>query len=178
MIAVVSRLQREGQERQAPTPLRVIGRGSLAGYAGLAAMGVLVKGVQALQGGDGGPPEDWSEAEPPAKFAHRFLDGVARRPVSVERAGLLNNVMHLLYAPPLGAWYGVFQESFRLPPLVHGTVFGSTVWALRITLNPLLELKEPFWRESPQRNMIDFGFHLTFGLAVAYAYRELERRVV
>lgn len=141
-------------------------------------MGVLVKGLGTLQGDDGSPPTDWSEAEPPAKFAHRFLEGVALRPVSVERAGLLNNTMHLLYAPPLGVWYGVFQESLRPSPLLHGSVFGSTVWALRLTLNPLLRLKEPFWRDPLQRNVVDFAFHLTFGLAVAYAYRGLERRGV
>lgn len=170
---------RQSREKRSPTPLRIAARGALAGYVGLAAMGALVKGVQALEGGeDGDQPREWSEADPPAKFAHRFIEGVALRQVSVERAGLLNNLMHLLYAPALGFWYGVFQESLRPSPLRHGLAFGSTVWAMRVTLNPLLRLKEPFWEDSVQRNLIDSGFHLSFGLAVAYSYRELERRVV
>lgn len=166
------------RERRSPTPLRIAGRGALAGYLGLAAMGALVKAVEALKSDGDGQPQEWSEAEPPAKFAHRFLEGVALRPVSIERAGLLNNAMHLLYAPALGHWYGFFQESLRPSPLRHGLAFGSTVWALRVTLNPLLKLKEPFWRDSAQRNLVDAGFHLTFGLAVAYSYRELERRAL
>jgi hypothetical protein len=91
-----------------PTPLRVVGRGTLAGYLGLAGMGVLVKGARAVRGGDGGPPRDWSEAEPPAKSAHRVI--------------------------------------------------------------------EPFWEDTLGRNVVDASFHLAFGLAVAYAYRELARR--
>ncbi len=173
----LDRLRRAPQERRAPTPLRIIGRGALAGYLGLTAMGLLVKGVEALKGG-GGEPDDWVDAEPPAKFAHRFLEGVALRPVSIERSGLLNNAMHLIYAPALGLWYGVFQESLRPRPLTHGLVFGSSVWTLRVTLNPLLKLKEPFWRDPPARNVVDASFHLAFGLAVAYSYRELERRGV
>lgn len=156
----------------------MIGRGSIAGLGGLAAMGVIVKAASGLKGGDDQPPSKWSEAEPPAKFAHRVIEGVALRHVSIDRAGLLNNAMHLTYAPALGLWYGVFQESFRPPPLVHGLLFGSTVWSLRLALNPALKLKEPFWRDPLARNVIDCSFHITFGLAVAYAYRELERRGV
>lgn len=161
-----------------PTPLQVAGRGALAGYAGMAVMAVIVKGVQSLRGdgGSDGPPDTWEDAEPPAKFAHRVIEGVAQRHVSLDKAGVLNNAMHLIYAPWLGVWYGVVQESVRARTVRHGLTFGGIVWALRLTLNPALKLKEPFWEDTPQRNVIDASFHLAFGLAVAAAYRQLEQR--
>lgn len=161
-----------------PTPLRVIARGSVAGYAGLAGMALLFKPIHALQDGDDGPPRTWDEASPAADFAHRVIVGVAHRNVSVRRAPLLNNTMHALYAPALGVWYGVFQESRRPRPLPHGLVFGASVWSLRLALLAGLRLDEPVWRKPPPKIALDATFHLAFGLAVAYGYREVAQRVL
>jgi hypothetical protein len=158
------------------TPLRAIGRGALAGYAGMAVMAGIVGLVGQLKGGgDDAPPRTWKEAQPPAEFAHRVITGVAKRKVSVQRAPLLNNVMHAIYAPLLGGWYGIFQESLRPRPLPHGLVHGSTVWGMRAALLPTLQLADPVWRWPPGKVAGDAAFHVAFGLAVAYAYRGLER---
>lgn len=179
MIALPGRaLLDRRHERAAPTPFRVAVRGAVCGYAGMAAMGAVVKALQAVQGGGQEQPSRWDEAQPAAKFAHRFIEGVALRHVSLERAGLLNNAMHLLYAPWLGVWYAAVHESARPRPLVHGLVFGSNVWMLRLALNTVLQLKKPFWEETPQRNATDASFHLVFGLAVAGAYRQIEGTLV
>lgn len=79
--------------------------------------------------------------------------------MSIERAGLLNNAMPLLYAPALGFWCGVFQESLRPRTPVHALVFGSTVWGRRVTLNPPLRLREPFRRDPVSRDVVDASFH-------------------
>ena len=163
---------------ETPSPLRVVARGALAGYVGLAGMAALFKPVQALQGGSGGSPKNWDEAASAADFAHRFLVGVAHRKVSVDRAPTLNNVMHALYAPALGVWYGVFQESLRPRTLPHGLVFGATAWTMRITLLPTLDLDKPFWRYPLGKNALDASFHVAFGLSVAYGYREVARHLV
>lgn len=158
------------------TPLKVIARGVVAGYAGMAVMAGIVAAVQQLKGDDdGGKPRSWKEAEPPAEFAHRVITGVAKRKVSIERAPLLNNLMHAIYAPMLGGWYGIFQESLHPRPLRHGLVFGSTVWGMRVALLPGLKLDRPFWTYPPGEVAIDASFHIAFGLAVAYAYRAAGR---
>lgn len=156
----------------------MIARGAVAGYAGLAGMGLLFKPIHELQGGDGGPPRTWKEASPAADFAHRVIVGVAHRKVSVKRASQLNNTMHALYAPALGVWYGVFQESLRPRTLPHGLAFGAAVWVLRAGLLAGLQLDEPVWENPPPKIALDAAFHLAFGLAVAYGYREVSERIL
>jgi len=142
----------------------------------MAVMAGIVALVDQLRGdADDSKPKTWKEAQPPAEFAHRVVTGVAKRKVSIQRAPLLNNLMHAIYAPLLGGWYGIFQESLHPRPAPHGLAFGSTVWGMRVALLPGLKLDEPFWRHPPGEVAVDAGYHLAFGLSVAYAYRALER---
>jgi hypothetical protein len=43
------------------------------------------------------PPEDWSDTPAPAQVGQRFAAGVFRRPVDIENAGLVKNVVHWAY---------------------------------------------------------------------------------
>ncbi|HEU5033125.1 MAG TPA: hypothetical protein VFT62_00040 [Mycobacteriales bacterium] len=158
------------------TPLQVIGRGAVAGYAGMAAMVAALPVAKVIRNEDSQRLPLWSNTPPAARVARRVIEGVAHRDVSRQNADQLNYVMHGLYAPALGAAYAVVEASGKRRPLRHGLLFGGSVWCLRLALLPGLDLGSPFWDRSLRWNLVDASLHLGFGVAVAYAYKFLEDR--
>jgi hypothetical protein len=168
-----------GRRRQR-TPLEALARGLVAGALGNAAF-TAYQALQAKLGGDEGdasdrPPRDWSEAPEPAQVGQRVAEGVFEADVSPQKhASLLTHITHWVYGTSWGALYGMVQETLRPNPVAHGAALGGVVTATDYTLLPLMHVYEPPWRYSAKTIAKDLANHVVYGLAVAGAYRALDR---
>jgi hypothetical protein len=162
------------------TPVSALARGLIAGVAGTAAL----TGLQALEArakrndGDGETqaPRDWGEAPAPAQVGQRVAAGVFERPVPIEHAGALTQVVHWLYGAAWGGVYGLLHESRRTSGVVDGVALGGAVVVADYTVLPAMRVYEPVWRYPASTLAKDLGRHLVYGLSVALAYRLLPRR--
>lgn len=153
------------------SPLASVVQGLCAGAIGNA----VFTAYQALTASDEQeqPPKDWSDTPEPAQVGQRVVEGVFKRKVPLEKAGLVTNVVHWLYGTSWGAVYGLIEESVQ-QPLVSGVALTSTVMATDYTLLPAMKLYKPPWRYPATTLAKDFGNHLVHGLAIAGAYRALD----
>jgi hypothetical protein len=167
------------------TPLGAVARGVAAGVAGTGLM-TLAQTLPAKLQSSGGETDDdrktteqqdpWEQASAPAKVARRFIEGVFHREVPPKQIPLLTHAMHWGYGTGWGAVYGVAQGTLRVPPLRHGLVFGTTVWAMSYVQLVPMGLYEPPWRYAPQDIAMEVGYHLAYGVGVAGAFRVLAGR--
>lgn len=172
------------------TPLGAIVRGLAAGVVGTGFMTLAQTLPAKLQssGGDSdgqdqqdgaqqpSAQEQWQQASAPAKVARRISEGVFDQPVAPKRIPLLTHGMHWGYGTGWGAVYGLTQGSVHAPPLRHGLVFGSVVWAMSYVQLVPMGLYEPPWKYAPKDIAMEVGYHLAYGLGLAGAFRLLDRR--
>ena len=161
------------------TPLAAVGQGLLAGLVGNA----IFTGYQMVQAkfaspdeGDGSsePPKDWSETSEPAQVGHRVVEGVFEKDVPLEQAETMANAVDWIFGTSWGAVYGILEETFHRP-LVNAVVLASSVIAVDYTMLPAMNLYKPPWKYPAATLAKDYGNHLVYGLAVAGAYRALDR---
>jgi hypothetical protein len=161
------------RRRRPKTPLAAVAQGLAAGALGTA----VFTAYQALSSGgeeaEAPAPKAWSEASEPAQVGERVASGVFKRPVPIERAGLLTTVVHWLYGTSWGAVYALIQESVRRPA-VSGVAVTGAVMTSDYTLLPAMKLYEPPWRYPAKTLAKDFATHLVHGFAIAGAYRLLD----
>ena len=136
--------------------------------------------LQAKLGGDDEspdrPPRRWSEAPEPAQVGQRVAEGVFEVDVSPkEHASLLTHITHWVYGTSWGALYGMVQETRHPNPVAHGAALGGVVTATDYTVLPLMHVYEPPWRYPVKKLATDLANHVVYGLAVAGAYRALDR---
>jgi hypothetical protein len=152
------------------TPLGALGRGLLAGIAGTAAM----TAYQELLSDDGDPKEpSWEDAPAPAKVARRVLKGVFHEDVSADKIRLLTNVVHWAYGTAWGGVYGLVQGTVRANPLLHGGLFGTSVWSLSYAQLVPMGIYEPPWSYPAKTVAKDLSYHLVYRLGVAAAFDTL-----
>lgn len=123
--------------------------------------------------GETAPPEDWSETSEPAQVGQRVAAGVFRRPVDLDKAGRVKNVVHRAYGSGWGAVYTLIQESVG-QPVVSGVALTSTAMAADYTMLPAMKLYKAPWEYEGRALVQDFASHLVHGLAIAAAYRGLD----
>jgi uncharacterized membrane protein YagU involved in acid resistance len=164
------------REPRTKSPLAAVAQGLVAGVIGNA----VFTGYQALKArrseepaGESSPPEDWSETPPPAQVGQRVAAGLFRRPVDLEHAGLVKNVVHWAYGSGWGAAYALIQESVG-QPLVSGVALTTVVMVADYTMLPAMKLYQPPWEYEGRALAKDFAGHLVHGLAIAAAYRGLD----
>jgi uncharacterized membrane protein YagU involved in acid resistance len=165
----------------APTPLRNVARGLVAGVVGTGFM----TGTQMLQaklqtpapeqGGDE-PQDPWEQASAPAKVGRLIIEGVFEREVPVAQIPLLTNVMHWAYGTGWGAVYGLVQGGRRTSPVRDGLVFGTAVWAMAYVQLVPLGIYELPWKYSANELASELSFHLAYGPGVSSAYRVMAAR--
>jgi uncharacterized membrane protein YagU involved in acid resistance len=155
------------------SPAAAVLQGLAAGALGNAAFTLYQRFAQGGGEEEQGPPQDWSEAPPPAQVGQRVAEGVFRQEVPVEKAGLVTHVVHWLYGTTWGAFYGLVQESVE-QPVASGVALAGAVVATDYTLLPAMNLYKPPWRYPATTLAKDFGHHLVYGLSVAGAYRALD----
>lgn len=151
------------------TPLKVLVRGWIAGAAGTAAMTGYQMAMMKIRGG--------SSSNTPGIVAKRFLEGVYQMQVPDERLTSLTNVAHWSYGTSWGSAYAAVKAG-RHPrrTIRHGVVLGTLVWGMSLGQLPALRLAPPPWGYPPKELAMDASYHLVYGLAVAMAYRVLDRR--
>jgi hypothetical protein len=167
-----------------PTPLAAVLRGVVAGAVGTAAMDLLWF-QRAKRGGGASDLVDWElsrgltswdDAPAPAQMGRRLVEGVFRRRLPDERAGLVNTVMHWSYGLFWGAQYGLVAGSLTsVPTLRSGLVFGSIVWAGDYVVLPLAGLYKPLWEYDIKTLADDLTAHLVYGIATATTFSGLTR---
>ncbi len=158
------------------TPLAAVAQGLLAGLIGNA----IFTGYQMLQAKlaspdeSSEPPKDWSETPEPAQVGQRVIEGVFEKDVPLEKAGTVGNAVDWIFGTSWGAVYGILEETFHRP-LANAVVLASSVIAVDYTMLPAMNLYKPPWKYPATTLAKDWGNHLVYGLAVAGAYRALDR---
>lgn len=150
------------------SPLAAIGLGVAAGIGGTAVM-TAVQMIEAKLKGSGPSeaPETWEDAPAPAQVGERIADGVFDRPLPVESAPLVTNVMHWSYGTMWGVSFGVVQASLGLPLAPAALGFGTLVWASDYVILPAMKLYEPAWKYPAGTLAVDLARHLAYGAGVA-----------
>jgi hypothetical protein len=164
------------------SPVGAVWRGVLAGAVGTTAMDLLWFYRYKRGGGESGfldwelstEPSSWESAPAPAQIGRRLIEAVFDRQVPVERAALVNDVMHWSYGLFWGAGYGILAGSVAAPPRLRaGVAFGSGVWAGDYIILPLAKVYRPIWEYDAKTLVDDLTAHLVFGAATATAFRTL-----
>lgn len=161
------------RSRPRKTPLAALGQGLCAGLIGTAVF-TAYQELVINRGGESKPPEDWSETPEPAQVGQRVAEGVFQREVPLEKAGLVTQVVHWVYGTSWGAVYALIEESLRRP-VVSGVAVTGAVMTSDYTVLPAMKLYEPPWKYPATTLGKDFANHLVHGLAIAGAYRALDR---
>jgi hypothetical protein len=159
------------------TPLGVIGLGAAAGLAGTAVMTAVQLAEQRLRGsGESGPPKSWDEAPAPAQVGERVARGVFQRPIDLDQAPRVTNVVHWSYGMAWGVAFAVVQRSLGIPVLPAAAGFGTLVWASDYVVLPAMKIYEPAWKYPASTLAVDLARHLAYGAGVAGAYALLEQQ--
>jgi uncharacterized membrane protein YagU involved in acid resistance len=153
------------------TPLGALGRGLLAGIVGTAAMTAY---QELLPGAGDSKDPSWEDAPAPAQVARRILSGVFHADVSADKIPLLTSVVHWAYGTAWGAVYGLVQGTVHANPLLHGLLFGTSVWGLSYAQLVPMGIYEPPWTYPAKTVAKDLSYHLVYGLGVAAAFDTLD----
>ncbi len=186
------------------SPLGVVMKGALAGFAGTLALSVAVKGAQLLQSFSGENSEQDSEEQEAqtgigagqalagGEVQAPFLDQSTEIFVQKVATGLFGTSLsggarrtagmatHFLYGSFWGAVYGLIQSSLRLPPASHGLLYGLIVWLIGpATLVPAMHIMPPPQKQGVRKLLMVVGFHVAYGLGLGLtfdAFTQQERR--
>jgi hypothetical protein len=159
-----------------PSPVGAVLRGLAAGAAGTKSMTAYQELVAKLRRQDDeSQPESWDDAPAPAQVAMRILTGVFQKPVQLDQAERLTNVMHWSYGTGWGAIYGIIQGTAAAPTLRAGAVFGAGVWAMSYVQLVPTGIYQPPWKYPPKEIALDLSYHLVYGISVALAFAALTR---
>lgn len=155
------------------SPLAVIIKGALAGAAGTAAMTAFLNEAPALMDRLG-----LATARPPTPPAKPSRRGSPTEKVvesatdlSTDHSKIAGEALHWAYGAGWGAYYAVFQSTFRLPPLLHGAWLGGLMTVVAVRVLPMLGLA-PAPRSRDQL-IVHGASHAVFGLTAAIVYSVL-----
>jgi hypothetical protein len=156
--------------------LSSLARGAVAGALGTLAMDLVWYRRSRAAGDDSdflsweltGPIASWDDAPAPAQMGRKVLEAVGGREVPVERAALVNNLMHWGYGTTWTAGYALVPGRRAW---WHGPAFGALVWASDYVTLPLAGVYEPIWRYDVATLWQDLSAHLVFGAAADVALR-------
>lgn len=181
------------------SPLGVVMKGALAGFAGTLALTLGVKGAQWVvsSGGDGGRRSgeddasagiDASQALAGGQIQAPFLDQSTELFVQKVATGLFGASlsesartaagagMHFAYGGFWGAVYGLIQSSLRLPAALHGLLYGLLVWLIGpVTLVPAMGIMPPPQQQGVRQALLVAGFHVSYGLALGLVFDAFTR---
>jgi hypothetical protein len=166
------------------TSLGAVVRGAIAGAAGTVAMDA-VWYTRYRRGGGEAPPlqwefslsvQRWEDAPAPAQLGHRLAEAFLQREIPVEKAALVNDVMHWGYGLAWGSIFGVVAGSQRVPRAAVaalGPLFGAAVWASSYVTLPLAKLYKPIWEYDIPTLAKDLTAHLAYGTVTATTFAAL-----
>ncbi|MDP9374242.1 MAG: DUF1440 domain-containing protein [Chloroflexota bacterium] len=183
------------------SPLGVVLKGVLAGFAGTLVLGLALKGAQwvAGHGGGGEGQQSGGQAEQAGIGAGQALAGGQVQAPFLDRStelfaqkvatGLFGASLpggarqaagvatHFLYGGFWGAVYGVIQSSLGLPAALHGPLYGLIVWLIGpVTLVPAMGIMPPPQRQGTRRALLVAGFHVAYGLGLGLTFEAFTGR--
>lgn len=165
------------------SPLSVVIKGMVAGLAGTVALtAAMQRGPQIMEEKFGvtlqpdDPPPSDAPSDPTAALAERVATGVLETDINETTAQTAGQAIHWGYGALWGAVFGIVQSSFRLPLLLHGTIFGVVVAAVASSVVPAMGLA-PHPAQQPKRmSAMQLVNHLIYGWVVALVFGILSRR--
>ena len=182
------------------SPLGVVLNGALAGFAGTLVLSLALKGAQwvASRGSEEGPQQPGAPGEhadisagealtgghvqapfldqSTEIFAQKVATGLFGASLSGGTRRATGVATHFLYGSVWGAVYGLIQASFRLPPALHGLLYGLLVWVIGpVTLVPAMGIMPPPQRQGARRALLVAGFHVAYGLGLGLTFDAFER---
>ena len=167
--------------RGAPTPLGVVGRGALAGAAGVISMDATSYLRYLRGGGKDGPlawelsdVDSWDQVSAPGEVAKRAIEGVFQVEVPAEVAGPLSNAVHWAYGMAWGGLYGLVVGSTSRARPFYGLALGAGVWSMSYVVLPSAKIYRPIWEYDVRSLWKDLMLHLAYGLGVGAAFRGLK----
>jgi len=155
------------------SPLAVVVKGALAGAAGTAAMTAFLQEAPALMDrlglGTARPPT------PPAKPSRRrsATEKVAERATTLtpEESRHAGGALHWAYGSGWGAYYAVFQSTFRLPSILHGAWLAGLMTFVAVRVLPTVGLAPA--PKTRDQLIINGASHAVFGMTTAVVYSVL-----
>ncbi len=181
------------------SPVAVVAKGALAGFAGTLALAVVMKGAQWAAGrgeddgqrsGEPGVGAGLGAAQALAGgrvqapfldrstelFVQKVATGLFGASLSGATLAAAGAAVHVAYGGFWGAVYGLVQASLRLPPAVHGLLYGLAVWLVGpVTLVPAMGIMPPPREQGARRVILVAGFHVAYGLALGLVFDAFTR---
>jgi len=77
-------------------------------------------------------------------------------------------------APRGAASTRLVQGTVRANPLLHGILFGTSVWGMSYAQLVPMGIYEPPWSSAAKTVAKDLSYHLVYGLGVAAAFDTLD----
>ena len=109
------------------------------------------------------------------QFAFKLASGMFDTDISahLKASGM---AVHLTYGSAWGMLYGLYQSTFRQPPILLGALYGLWVWAVGPgVLVPAMKLMGTPFEEPPLRTAMLVAGHVAYGLTVAEVFERLGR---
>ncbi len=196
-------IMRQGHapDRLSDSPLEVVLKGALAGFAGTLVLSVALKGAQWVAGRGGGEGR-WQaggqgaqagigagQALAGGQVRAPFLDQSTEIFAQKVATGLFGSSLpggalkatgvaaHFIYGGFWGAVYGLIQASFHLPAALHGLLYGLIVWLIGpVTLVPAMGIMPPPQHQGARRALMVAAFHVAYGLGLGLTFDAFTRR--
>jgi hypothetical protein len=140
-----------------------VGRGLVAGMAGVAAMNVATTVEMRLTG-----------REPSTVPAEALKAVVGIEPRDERAEQRLNWIAHWGYGTSLGALRGLLGAAGLPAPAATATHF-AVIYSIQQVLLPALGVARPTWTYGARALALDAGFHATYAVATGAAFQLLER---
>jgi hypothetical protein len=124
--------------------------------------------------------ERWEDAPATAQLGHRLFKAFTQRDLPVEKAALVNDVMHWGYGMAWGSLFGAVAGSRRTrnraAVTALGLPLGALVWGSSYVTLPLAGLYKPIWEYDIPVLARDLSAHLAYGVGTAGAFALLAPR--
>jgi hypothetical protein len=193
----------EGIRKGGDTPLKVVGRGLLAGVVSTVALTVILTAGRNLLAGSAPPssgpePPDTAPgdegisagealAEAPdmapqmdrvtAVFAQKVATGLFGESLEREDQYVAGTAWHLAYGGFWGMSYALLESSLRVPEALLAPLHSLFVWAIGPGwLLPKMQLMLPPKKQEPRTLAIVLGVHEAYGALTALLLNGLKRR--
>jgi hypothetical protein len=140
-----------------PCAVKTLLRGLAAGLVGTGAMTAAQLAAAKVRGRSSGTGVPGRRAD-------------ASTPVAKDGAPLLTNTMHWTYGTTLGVLYAIAARVLRPQPFLGGVGFGLGVWSASYAQLVPFGIYDPPWRYPADEVLLDLGYHVVYGAAVAGAF--------
>lgn len=186
------------RESLSDTPLGIVTKGALAGFAGTMALTAILKaaqwianhnddgqqprerdlttGIGAAQALTGGQVQAPFLDESTEVFAQKVATGLFGTSLSGGTRVAAGVSVHVVYGAFWGGVYGLIQSSLCLPAVAHGPLYGLIVWVIGpVTLVPAMGIMPPLPKQGTPRVLMVASIHVVYGLVLSLVFDAFTR---